>query len=269
MECIHRSLPLLIVAVLPLLAGWGFPKPPRFPTPPPPVLWLPEPLPARVIDVPILEYHRIGTTAGLSGLTVSPSDFAAEMEWLHAAGFHAVTQRQVFHALERGGRLPRRPVMITFDDGYRDVLWHAAGLLHRLRMPATEYVITSRVGAGDPSFLSWPELRRLERMGFTIGSHTVHHVELTRVAALAAYRELWSSRRTLERHLGRPVEWVAYPLGAADDRVASIAAAAGYVLGVTERPGNAQSAGEPLLLHREEILPTIGLAQFQALVESP
>ena len=71
--------------------------------------------------------------------------------------------------------MPAEPVMITFDDGYRDVLWHAAPVLHRLHMPATEYVITGRVSNGDPSFLTWPQLGRLEKLGVTIGSHTVTH----------------------------------------------------------------------------------------------
>ena len=75
-------------------------------------------------------YHRVAPTlpAGppiTRRLTVASADFAAQMEWLKRHGWHAVTQRQVFAALERGARLPRKPVAITFDDGYRDVLWNA------------------------------------------------------------------------------------------------------------------------------------------------
>ena len=190
------------------------------------------------------------------------------MEWLHAHHFHAITQRRLFQALERGRALPRRPVLITFDDGYRDVLWNAAPLLHRLRMPATMYVITARVGGRDGSFLTWSELVRLERLGFDIGSHTVDHVDLTRLSSIAAYAELRSSRRVLERHLGRPAQWIAYPFGHADERIAVVAAAAGYVLGVTEATGAAQTAQEPLLLHRYEILPSAGVAGVRAVVES-
>ena len=67
------------------------------------------------------------------------------MEWLKAHGFHAVTPLQAFEALEFGKPLPSKPVSITFDDGYRDVLWHAAPVLHRLHMPAVEFVITDRI----------------------------------------------------------------------------------------------------------------------------
>jgi len=259
---------LLVVAAL-LLVGWDLPRPPVLGRPAPQPLRLPRPLPQRVVDVPILEYHRVGVVAGLPGLTVDPGLFDAEMRWLHGAGYHAISAAQLFAALERGAPLPPRPVMITFDDGYRDILWNAAPLLHRLRMPATAFVIVARVGGPDPSFLDWPELRRLQALGFTIGSHTVHHVELTAVSNAVADSELLDSRLRLGRRLGAPVQAIAYPLGAADDRVAELAARAGYVLGFTERAGSQQSADAPLLLHRDEILPTTGVAGVRALVESP
>jgi peptidoglycan/xylan/chitin deacetylase (PgdA/CDA1 family) len=238
---------LLCVAVL-LVVGWGRPRQ------------------IRAVDVPILEYHRVGLVAGLPGLTVSPEQFAAEMEWLRASDYHAVSLGRLLAALEDGAALPSRPVLITFDDGYRDVLWNAAPLLHRLRMPAADFVITDRVGGPDPSFLDWRELARLERLGFTIGSHTVHHVALTTLPDLQAYAELRTSRLELEHHLGVRIWSISYPLGRVDGRIARIAGAAGYLLGVTEDPGFRQTA--PMLLHRYEILPTTGVGGVRALVES-
>jgi peptidoglycan/xylan/chitin deacetylase (PgdA/CDA1 family) len=216
--------------------------------------------------VPILEYHRVGVDAGLPGLTVPPRQFAAEMEWLHAAGYHAISLGRLLAAVGLHATLPSRPVVITFDDGYRDILWNAAPLLHRLHMRAAAFVITDRVGGPDPSFLDWPELGRLEALGFTVGSHTVHHVPLTALSSEQAYRELRDSRRSLERHLHVPVWSVSYPFGRADRRIVDLAARAGYRLGLTERPGAVQR--RPLLLHRWEILPTTGLGGFRTLVES-
>ena len=233
---------------------------------------LPKPLPHRRLAVPILMYHRVGpiepgAPAITDALTVTPRDFDAQMRWLHAAGFHAITELELFDALEHGARLPRDPVMITFDDGYRDVLWNAVPLLHRLRMPATAYVITGRIDDGDPSFLSWPELRRLEANGVAIGSHTVHHLELPYLSASQALYELEASRLMLQRHLGRPVQWFAYPAGAVDAAVLPLVRRAGYVLAVTTRPGDVQSAAEPYLLHRDEILDTTGLRGLEALLD--
>ena len=221
---------------------------------------------SRAVDVPILEYHRVGIAAGLPRLTVAPSQFAAEMTWLHGAGYHAVSLARLLAALDLHAALPSRPVVITFDDGYRDVLWNAAPLLHRLHMHAAAFVITDRVGGTDASFLDWQELARLEALGFTIGSHTVHHLSLTALSSEQAYRELRDSRLDIQRHLRTAVWSIAYPLGRADVRVAALAARAGYLLGLTEQPGVAQRA--PLLLHRFEILSTTGVGGVRALVES-
>ena len=216
-------------------------------------------------------YHRIdvvrSTLAAITRrLTVDPRRFAAQMRWLRLHGFHAVTQLQLYRALEEGGTLPPRPVLVTFDDGYRDVLRNAAPVLARLRMPATAYVITDRISSRDSSFLTWQELRVLERDGIAIGSHTVHHLELTKLSDREALLELRGSRALLERRLGHPVQWLSYPEGAYDARVVRLARRAGYVLAVTTRPGTLQDARAPLELRRFEVLDSTGVAGVAALV---
>jgi peptidoglycan/xylan/chitin deacetylase (PgdA/CDA1 family) len=234
-------------------------------------LRLPTPLPSRTIELPVLMYHRVGPIlasqpAVTQTLTVSPAEFAAQMTWLHAHGYHAVTPLQAFEALEYGRALPAKPVMITFDDGYRDILWHAAAVLHRLHMPATAYIITGRVSGPDPSFLTWPELSRLEKLGFTIGSHTVTHRDLRLMSSAEAFGELRDSRRALAQHLGRPVPWLAYPFGAENPAVVALAQKAGYVLALTTQGGAMQSGEEPLLLHRYEVSDTTGVSGLAGIV---
>jgi peptidoglycan/xylan/chitin deacetylase (PgdA/CDA1 family) len=224
------------------------------------------------VTVPILMYHRVGTGPTVEpsitrALTVAPAVFDAQMRWLHTAGFHAITAAQLYAGLEQGRRLPARPVLITFDDGYRDVLWNASPELERLHMPAVEFVITARISDGDPSFLTWPELQLLEQRGFTIGSHTVHHLELTLLPPRQALAELVLSRLVLERHLRRPVQFFAYPAGRVDAQVLGLVRRAGYVLAVTTAPGDVQRAGEPFLLHRYEVLATTGVDGLRALLE--
>jgi peptidoglycan/xylan/chitin deacetylase (PgdA/CDA1 family) len=236
-----------------------------------PTLALPSTLPTRTVDLPILMYHRIDVLrptlpAITRSLTVAPADFAAQMEWLKGHGFHAVTQLQVFDALELGTQLPRKPVLITFDDGYRDVLWNASPVLERLHMPATSYVITGRISGPDPSFLTWGELKVLEQRGVEIGSHTVDHLPLANLTTDQAVHQLRDSRRALEQHLGHPVQWFAYPFGSEDAQVVSLAEQAGYVLAVTTQGGTEQHADQPLLLHRDEVLDTTSLAAFASIV---
>lgn len=89
-------------------------------------LRLPRRLPDRTLNVPVLLYHRVGKLPIHPGLdwrlTIQKGAFDAQMEWLHRNGFHAITPLELFDALEWGRRLPPRPVLLTFDDGYSDVL---------------------------------------------------------------------------------------------------------------------------------------------------
>jgi peptidoglycan/xylan/chitin deacetylase (PgdA/CDA1 family) len=220
------------------------------------------PLPLRrrpgTVRLPILMYHRIDTIKSTlpevtQRLTVDPSTFRRQMEALKRGGFHAVTQRQAYDAIEEGRPLPPRPVLISFDDGYRDVLGKAAPILHRLHMPATAYVISGRVSGPDPSFLTWGGLARLRRAGFDIGSHTVTHRDLTAMTASELRSELVDSRRTLERRLHMRVQWFAYPFGRYDAQVVAAAEAAGYVLAVTTDGGDLQDGSHPLELRRYEV----------------
>ena len=84
-------------------------------------------------------------------------------------------------------------------------------------MPATAYVITSRISNGDVSFLTWAQLHALEQSGVEIGSHTVHHCGAAALSDPAALQELIQSRRALEQHLHHPVQWFAYPAGKFDE----------------------------------------------------
>ena len=236
-------------------------------------LALPATLPHRTVDVPILMYHRIDTLtpslpAITRSLTVDPRDFAAQMRWLKAHGFHTITQRQLFMALEHGRPLPAKPVLITFDDGYRDVFSKASPVLRKLGMTATAYVITERISGDDISFLTWGMLQALERRGIEIGSHTVTHAELPSLPDPVALRELIRSRRVLEEHLGHPVQWFAYPAGKFNPHDVQLVRQAGYVLAVTTQTGPDQHARQPFELHRYEVLDTTGVRGLASMLQS-
>jgi peptidoglycan/xylan/chitin deacetylase (PgdA/CDA1 family) len=234
-------------------------------------LRLPATLPSRSRVVPILMYHRVRVAPASAPaisrrLTVHPADFARQMRWLDGHGFTAITQRQLFNALMCGRPLPRKPVLISFDDGYRDNFQNASPVLERLGMRATAYVISGRISNGDPSFLSWRQLELLEARGVEIGSHTVSHRELTGLSDSEAFAELVRSRRTLERRLGHRVPWLAYPIGAYDSRIERLARRAGYVLAVTTEGGTRQSAQRPLALRRLRIVNTTGVPGLAAML---
>src|SRR5437867_4251379 len=92
----------------------------------------------------VLTYHRVSTPAADPDLnprliSATPKAFDGQMRWLRRR--HAVVpMAQVLDAVERGKGLPRRAVLVTFDDAYADLADHAVPILEALRLPATLFV---------------------------------------------------------------------------------------------------------------------------------
>jgi peptidoglycan/xylan/chitin deacetylase (PgdA/CDA1 family) len=235
-------------------------------------LRFPSPLPTRVRNVPILMYHRINVVTASTPeitrhLTVDPVVFAHQMRWLKHHGYHTIVHRQLFNALMCGSRLPRKPILITFDDGYKDAYKNAAPILERKGMRGAAYVITSRISGDDPSFLTWKQVRLLEQMGVEVVSHTVSHRGLTSLSDSAAMEELVRSRRVLERKLDHRVTWLAYPFGDYNSRIEALARQAGYKLATTTVWGARQDASRPFALYRLRVSDTTGVSGLAAMLE--
>ena len=201
------------------------------------------------VRVPILMYHRIApvstvTNAVSRDLTVTPAAFRAQMAWLAANGYRAITQEQLFRGLYEGAPLPKRPVVFTFDDGYVDGEKSVLPMLVKRKWPATFYVITGRVG--QRAFMSWRQLQHLDRAGMDIGSHTVGHRELPGLDSAGKRAQLTDSKRDLERHLHHPVYWFCYPAGRFDTASVQATKDAGYLIAVTTQPGSTVRADRPL-----------------------
>jgi peptidoglycan/xylan/chitin deacetylase (PgdA/CDA1 family) len=234
-------------------------------------LRFPSPLPARQRVVPILMYHRVdyvtaSTPAATKALTVSPEDFRHQMKWLKGHGYHTITQRSLFNALMCGSHLPRKPIVVTFDDGYRDVYRYASPVIERFGMHAISYLITERISGDDHSFLSWKQVRGFEKRGVEIGSHTVSHAALASLSDAGALAELVQSRKKLEQKLDHRVSWLAYPYGSYNSRIERLAKKAGYKLAVTTDWGSLQSAQRPFALKRLRILDSTGVSGLAAML---
>ncbi|HKW70652.1 MAG TPA: polysaccharide deacetylase family protein [Candidatus Dormibacteraeota bacterium] len=183
------------------------------------------------IRVPILMYHYIRINPDPRDymgfrLSVKPSDFAAQMDWLTRNGYHPVTTLDVINYLSGARGLPSRPIVLTFDDGYADFYTAAVPILRQHDFTAVAYVVSGFVD--QPGYMSARQIQELQAAGFEIGSHTVHHVNLTTQSLDALNYELATSKQTLERLLGRPVTAFCYPSGRFGWREAGAVAAAGY-----------------------------------------
>lgn len=228
-----------------------------------------QPDPARVVKLPTLMFHHVGDPPPgadeiRQGLTVSGADFEAMMAYLKQAGYHPVSEKQLFKALFKGEALPANPVMLTIDDGYDDNFSVAAPILEKYGFPATFYIITDKVGT--PEYMSWDQVKSLDSRGMDIGSHTCSHADLASLGSAELELELTDSARKLESNLGHPVYWLCYPAGKYDEGVELAARRAGYLLATTTEPGEQQSSDTPYELLRYRVRSDTGLAGFQELV---
>ena len=195
----------------------------------------------------VLCYHAV-SAGWRTPLAVSPAQLEQQLQHFASRGYAALTFVEA-ERRRRSGTLPAKTLVVTFDDAFASIL-QARPILARLGFPATVFVVGDFVG-GD-RLLEWPgitdwletehreefrclpesELRGLQDEGWEIGAHTMTHPHLPELDSEAALHELAASRELVAERFGA-CETVAYPFGEADDRIAELAARAGYLAACT------------------------------------
>lgn len=221
---------------------------------PPQPAHAPAPEPALVVSrVPVLMYHVISDPppgAPWPLLYVSGQEFAAQVRWLDRNGYTAVTLADVWRNWRGGAPLPPRPVVLTFDDGYRSVYEEAFPLLSSLDWPA---VLNLKVdNLFEPWGLSPARVRELVAAGWEIAAHTISHPDLRTLDDASLDREVAGSRAELARRFGGPVDFFSYPAGQYDARVVAAVRRAGFRGATTTIEGLATPAA-PFELKRIRI----------------
>jgi peptidoglycan/xylan/chitin deacetylase (PgdA/CDA1 family) len=186
-------------------------------------------------------------------LYVTRSDFSRQMDWLDEHGYQAVTLEQVEQAWYHGGTLPAKPVVLSFDDGYRPQFTFA---LPELRKHGWPGLLNLKAEGSD---LYTSNVEAMIAAGWELAAHTIHHLDLTTLGAEELKEEVAGSRAILRREYGVPVENFCYPAGRFDSTVIAAVKAAGYVGATTEIPGYA-TRDKPYELARFEILGSSGVA---------
>lgn len=210
--------------------------------------------------VPILEFHELGSApadAPYPELFVTRPDFHHEMSWLDEHGYEAVTLETVESAWYGDGTLPAKPVVLSFDDGYRPQFTYALPELRRHGWPG---VLNLKAEGSD---LYESNVRAMIAAGWELAAHTINHLDLTTLDAAQLQEETAGARQILRRRYGVPVKDFCYPSGRFDAKAIAAVEAAGYASATTEIPGYA-NRDSPYELARFEVLGSGGTSALAA-----
>jgi len=188
----------------------------------------------------ILMYHKVDElSAGVRfpGNYVAPGAFERQMRALLAWGYRTIGFDEWLDY--RAGRLasvPRRPLIVTFDDGYTCFDHNAWPVLRSLGMGATVFLVAGQIGGTNAwdreerqePLLDAGRIRALQSEGVSFGSHSYSHPPLARISPDRALDELARSRAELGDLLGRDVNVFAYPFSNQSSLVRDLARQAGY-----------------------------------------
>ena len=218
------------------------------------------------LAVPILMYHKVGApvqTKSDTFLNVSVRDFDRQTRLLGRMRYTGITLADAADGLAGWRSLPRKPVCITFDDGYVNVAENAAPILSELGWPATVFVPTAYVGRenewdrpnGHPilPIMDWRRLRELSNQGWEMSGHTRTHPHLNQLSREASLDEMRGGKADLESNVRMVVRTFCYPYGSLPDDGPDLCRKAGFIAACTTRSGVATARTDPYLLPRVKI----------------
>jgi peptidoglycan/xylan/chitin deacetylase (PgdA/CDA1 family) len=219
--------------------------------------------------VPILMYHV--TKAPPAGtpypeLWVPPADFKGQMAWLAENGYTGITMAQLFKYWDDGFKLPAKPVVISFDDGYPSQSTTARSVLAKHHWPGVLFVELKNVDSSETGFTT-KMVKKMLASGWELGSHTLTHPDLTTISASQLEDEVAGSKEQISEKFGVPIDFFCYPAGKFNATVVAAVKDAGYIGATTVEDGIA-TPDKPFELKRIRINGDDGVDGFASKMQS-
>jgi peptidoglycan/xylan/chitin deacetylase (PgdA/CDA1 family) len=226
--------------------------------------------------VPVLIFHQVVTNGEQPDQTViSFENFANQMQYLADNGYNPISIRELVAFMDGSAPIDK-PVVLTFDDGWKNTL-NAIPILKKHGFKASFFVITGAIdGNFGNDYMTWSDVKIIaEDQNFEIASHAVTHPwdpsdnlvswgeGKNQGKSLQNVRyELAESKHVLEKKLGRRIKYFAWPCGWYNDTLIQIAEEVGYTALLTTRPGKNIQRGDFLRIKRYTVDGSEDLTHF-------
>lgn len=205
--------------------------------------------------VPVLLYHYVEVVTDerdtlRKSMSVNPVTFENQLIALKVAGYHFIKPSELAQAAIGESELPKKPIIITFDDGYRDFYTEVYPVLKRQNVPAINYIVADFIGK-NVNYMTEAQIREIVDEGLVgIGSHTLEHPNLTLLPPEKAKTEIIESKVRLEKRFGVKIEDFAYPGGYDNEAVRKLVKEAGYLTAMATQLGVADEKADLFHLPR-------------------
>lgn len=222
------------------------------------------------LTLPILMYHYVEVVTDLrdtirQSMSVRPEIFAEQLTTLLQNGYTPVRLNDVSDYYSGTGDLPPKPVVFTFDDGYRDFYTDVLPILQKYHVPAVAYVVSGYLDTTQ-NYLTTPQLLEIQDSGLVeIAAHSVSHRNFLYINQADALYEMKQSKRELEALLGIPIRHFAYPYGVYDSNIVLLAEKTGFESAATVDRGVIQTYKNRFQLKRIRVGSLLGDALVELL----
>lgn len=213
---------------------------------------------------PILEYHMVqqDTPEDSYAYNVPVEDFQQQLDYLQQEGYTTISIRDFLRAKKGLFQLPEKPIILTFDDGYESNYTELLPILEERGLKATIFMVTNSIGKDN--YLTWQQLKDLEKRGIEIGSHTANHLPLTEMPLDDARNEVKLSKLLMEWNGMKTLYTLSYPNGKYTADLEDMLKEEEYLAAVTGDAGLNTFDTDPYQLQRINIPhPILGLTEFK------
>lgn len=224
----------------------------------------------------VLMYHRLVEDKALSQQErncLHIEEFHKQLEIIHQLGYTPITFNDYRLFLRHELQLPKKPLILTFDDGYLDTYRLAFPLLQQYGMKAVIFVLGDRSlksniwdaetpGISHAPLMNDEHIVELHKNGFEIGTHTLSHSNLEKISKEDCYKEIYQSKIILEALLGARVISFSYPYGSVNQQIKEPISGAGYSFACSVYSGPPKFGKDHLEIRRIGIYNNISLLGF-------